>query len=91
VLAESAPGLRIGRNDQDVVEVPPRQDDTALFMPALRLREFSSDFPPAWHDVVQKKSRQWSTTCARWAIVLFIDHGNINRESTQEAHTPKYA
>lgn len=88
--AESAPGLRIGRHDKDVREVPPRTEGTALLMPAMRFSEFSDDFPPAWHDVIQKEDHQYSDACARWAIVLFIDHSKINRECTVAAHTPKY-
>ena len=89
-LAESALGLRIGSHDQDLVEAPPRREGTALFMPAMRLREWLPELKPSWHDVVQRERHAVSDACARWAIVLFIDQGKINRESTIEAHTPKY-
>ncbi len=92
-LAESAPGLRIGKNDKDIKEVPSRDSGSALFMPAMRLRDLSpalAGVSPAWHDVVQKSADTYSDTVARWAIVFFADPSHINRLSTEEAHTPTY-
>jgi len=91
-IAESAPGLRIGKNDLDIKEVPPRQSGTALFMPALRFIEIDPalcEFTPAWHDVIQKSADVYSNGVARWAIVFFADPSSINRLSSKEAHTPK--
>lgn len=92
-LAESAQGLRIGRHDKDIREVPPRDSGSALCMPALRFCELDpslASVAPAWHDVVQRSGDTYSATIARWAIVFFADPSPINRLSTEVAHTPKY-
>ncbi len=92
-LAESAPGLRIGKHDKDLQEVPLRASGTALFMPAMRckdLHEGLANFTPAWHDVIQKSEDTHSDDVARWAIVFFADPSPINRISTIDAHIPKY-
>ena len=90
-LAESAPGLRIGKNDKDLVEVE-HERNHVIFMPAFRFRDLSdnSDFTPTWHDVVQRGEDTYDTDTARWAIVLFADSSHVNRESSEEVHTPKY-
>lgn len=89
-LTESSPGLRTGSNDQDLKEVVHKEGE-ALFMPALHFQTItSSDFPPTWHDVVQRGEDVYSDDIARWAIVFFADYRNASRTITyEEAHTPK--
>lgn len=88
-MAESAPGLRIGKNEQDIKEVL-RNGNMAIFMPAFTFHRDieSEDFTPAWHDVVQKSADTYSENIARWAIVLFADVSSGGSISYEEAHTP---
>lgn len=89
-LAESAPGLRIGRNEETLKEVN-RVDNTVLFMPALRFSEVvPGDFYPAWHDVIQKSDDVYSESAARWAIVFFADTQVENYVTLGEAHTQRH-
>lgn len=89
-LAESAPGLRIGRNQKTLREVRHR-DGQALFMPGLQLyRITSEDFRPAWHDVVQKQASRYqkSGDTVRWAIVFFADTVTKQHTRWEDRHTP---
>lgn len=88
-LAESAPGLRVGRNDKNLKEVK-RVTNTALFMPGLSSDAYVSDsMTPAWHDVVQTGEDILNNTTARWAIVFFADSIIDNDISFEDAHTPR--
>ncbi|MEO5927414.1 MAG: hypothetical protein ABIO72_01800 [Patescibacteria group bacterium] len=88
-LAESAPGLRMGLTDADVRDVV-HAEGQALFMPGLRFQSITSpDFPPTWHDVVQKNEDTFSQDVARWAVVFFADIHGVNQITYEEAHTPK--
>src|SRR3990167_7547937 len=87
-LAESAPGLRIGKSDKDLKEVF-HKNKSALFMPAMDFwRITTPEFTPAWHDVVQKSQNAYNKDVARWAIVFFADISTIKRYTYEEAHTP---
>lgn len=88
-IAESAPGLRIGKNP-DSLRIVERQPDTVLFMPALRASEFHPDIEPAWHDVIQRQEDALNEKVARWAIVFFSDPYWDMGITFEEAHTPKY-
>lgn len=85
-LAESAPGLRIGKNEATLTEVVHR-DQVALFMPAWQLRHITDDrFMPAWHDVVQSSEDVYRPDAARWAIVFFSDAPGVPVPSREESH-----
>ena len=87
-IAESAPGLRIGKSDKDLKEVF-HKNKSALFMPAMDFwRITTPEFTPAWHDVVQKSQNAYNKDVARWAIVFFADISTIKRYTYEEAHTP---
>ena len=89
-LAESAPGLRIGWNPSDVREVE-HLPGYALFMPALGFDEYTSaEFPPTWHEVVQKSEDTYSKDVARWSIVFFAGFTPSKSPSLEETHTPRY-
>ena len=89
-LAESAPGLRIGKNQETLREVE-HKENSALFMPAWNLRKVTSDeFGPAWHDVVQRSGDTLNAETARWAIVFFADPMGMDEISVEETHTPIY-
>ena len=89
-IAESAPGLRVGKDEGTLKEVT-RRGNTAIFMPGFTFAEdVSSDkFTPAWHDVVQKSDNMYNKNVARWAIVLFAD---VKTEgiSYKDTHVPKF-
>jgi hypothetical protein len=89
-MAESAPGLRAGRTEESLRLVE-REDNTAVFMPALTFHKDinSEDFPPTWHDVVQKKEDVIDVGMARWAIIFFADVSSGEKISFEDAHTPK--
>jgi isopenicillin N synthase-like dioxygenase len=89
-IAESAPGLRIGKGPEDIKEVT-REPNTALFFPGLTFNEYTSpEFIPSWHDVIQKEEYILNEQTARWAIVLFNGCWTQRNMSWQEAHDPKY-
>ncbi len=89
-LAESAPGLRMGHDDTDLREVV-HTDGQALFMPGITFREVTSDeYPPTWHDVVQKGEDVYSPEIARWAVVFFAGTTIKRKITYEEAHTPQY-
>ena len=89
-LAESAPGLRIGKSEETLEEVE-HTDGHAVFMPALQLQLFTSEeFTPAWHDVIQKADDKTNEETARWAIVFFVDPVEKIRTRWEDRHTPVY-
>ena len=89
-LSESAPGLRIGKDDRSLEEVV-HTDKTALFFPAVHFDAMTSpELRPAWHDVIQKQEDRYSDSVARWAVVFFADAVEFaGRTKLEEAHTPK--
>lgn len=89
-IAESAPGLRIGKNDASLHELEHREGQ-ALFFADLDFPSFTSEeFQPAWHDVIQKTENRLNDSVARWAIVFFADPIGMRNISFEEAHTQQY-
>lgn len=87
-IAESAPGLRIGKNNETLKEVV-HKDNVALFMPAFQLPAITDmRFRPAWHDVVQSSEDVYRDNAARWAIVFFADTADVPVPTKEESHTP---
>lgn len=87
-IAESAPGLRIGKNEASLKEVE-HKEGAALFMPAYQLYSMTGNkVLPAWHDVVQSSDDVYAENAARWAIVLFADAPGAPVPTKIEAHTP---
>ena len=85
-LAESAPGLRIGRGPESLQKVD-HQEYSALFFPSATFpEEVSGNFHPAWHDVKQREGVQYSEEVTRWAIVLVADMQDTRNISFEEAH-----
>ncbi len=88
-LAESAPGLRIGKDDASLTEVV-HKDGTALFMPGFHFPEMTDGrIPAAWHDVVQASEDTISEDTARWAIVYFVNAYGRRLPTSAEVHAPK--
>ena len=89
-LAESAPGLRMGKNEETLKEVE-HKERHAVFMPGLLFPAITShEFVPAWHDVVQKSTDTHSEDVARWAIVFFADPVQKKKTTWKDRHTPVY-
>jgi isopenicillin N synthase-like dioxygenase len=89
-IAESAPGLRIGKTPETVKEVM-HEPGYGLFFPGISLQEFTNEsFAPSWHDVVQKNEGAYKPGYARWALVLFAGVWEKRVKTWEECHTPQY-
>ncbi len=89
-VAESAPGLRIGKTPETVKEVV-HEKGYGLFFPGAYLPEFTNEtFAPSWHDVVQKDQDAFQAHYARWAVVMFASAWDRQVLSWDACHTPKY-
>lgn len=88
-LAESAPGLRIGKDDASLTELV-HKDRTAIFMPAFHFPELTGGkIPAAWHDVVQASEDTISEDAARWAIVYFVNAPGKQFPTSEQVHRPQ--
>ncbi len=88
-LAESGPGLRIGRTADSLQDIGHHEKEV-LFFPGILFPELTSDeFVPAWHDVVQKSEYAVDDAVARWAIVFFADQFEQRVTSFEDNHTPR--
>lgn len=88
-IAESHPGLRIGKGKGDLEEVSQREGQV-IFFPSFLLYKFSAqDIFPSWHGVVQKKRSENEDVSSRWAIVMFAAPSYIEEKIEGERmHTP---
>lgn len=86
-IAESAPGLRIGKDEAGLAPVV-HQDGTALFFPAIHFSALTEKrIPAAWHDVVQASGDTVSDDAARWAVVYFMNAPGLPFPTGVETHT----
>lgn len=89
-VAESAPGLRIGKTPDTVKEVV-HEDGHGLFFPGIQLEHFTIPaFAPSWHDVMQKDQDAYKPKYARWAVVLFAGAWDGKPTAWADRHTPQY-
>ncbi|HRH24267.1 MAG TPA: hypothetical protein PK109_01595 [Candidatus Paceibacterota bacterium] len=87
-IAESAPGLRIGKDEATLMPVV-HKDRTALFFPAIHFNQLSGGrVPAAWHDVVQASDDAVSEDAARWAVVYFMNAPAMPFPSEFDTHVP---
>lgn len=87
-LAESAPGLRIGKDEASLTPIV-HQDKTAIFMPSFHFSALTDGkILPAWHDVVQASGDTVSSSAARWAVVYFVNAPGLEMPSSKETHVP---
>lgn len=86
-IAESNPGLRIGRGPEDLTLVAHKKDH-AIFMLSSNLRTVIDDeqFVPGWHDVLQMDAHVIGKPFARWALVAFIDAHGVSGLPRTETH-----
>lgn len=87
-IAESGPGLRIGKSPESLVPVHHHADSAILMMASNQAKLLpESPWPPGWHDVVQLDERYLGHPYARWAVVAFIDaHGVDALPKSQTLH-----
>ena len=90
-IAESAPGLRIGRNNSETgilhLEEVSHEEHSAIFFPSYHFPRLTGpEFEPAWHDVTQSSDDQYSEDTARWAIVFFADVYGLPLPSERATH-----
>lgn len=87
-IAESAPGLRIGKDDIHLREVRHRPG-VGLFFPGMSFAQYTDGaFPPSWHDVVQQGSTTFNNEASRWAVVFFCSPPAPNYFDRATVHTP---
>jgi hypothetical protein len=86
-IAESNPGLRIG-SSQDNLQAVEHCSETALFMISSNFQKVmkTDRLLPAWHDVVQLDESKIGQSCARWAIVAFVDGHSVEALPRSETH-----
>ncbi|WP_131783260.1 hypothetical protein [Legionella gresilensis] len=86
-IAESCPGLRIGRNPSDL-KIIKHNPDHAIFMISSNYRKMidNPDLFPAWHDVIQLDENLIGQPFARWALVAFIDAHGVEALPRTETH-----
>ncbi|MBS0184906.1 MAG: hypothetical protein JSS34_00900 [Proteobacteria bacterium] len=86
-IAESCPGLRIGKGPDDL-KIINHQEDHALFMISSNFKKTinTNELSPAWHDVIQCNETQIGQPFSRWAIVAFIDAANVEALDKSETH-----
>lgn len=86
-IAESSPGLRIGKGPTDL-EIVPHEANQAIFMVSSNFKKIidTDELSPGWHDVIQLDKTQLGKPCARWAIVAFIEGHDVEALSRSETH-----
>jgi len=86
-IAESCPGLRIGKGPGDL-EVVDHKEGHTIFMVSSNFKKVldTDDFSPGWHDVIQMNETQIGKPFARWAIVAFIEGANVEALPRSETH-----
>ncbi len=89
-IAESAPGLRIGKTPDTVQDVI-HEEGYGLFFPAIQLEPLTNPhFVPSWHDVIQKDQDTFTSDYSRWAVVLFFAAWDERATTWEDRHKPKY-
>lgn len=92
-IAESAPGLRIGRDENSLKLVQNVPQEAIFFLSSNFNRLVNDDtFDPAWHDVIQLNEAHIGKPYARWALVCFFEAQGmtaISREMTHTCHQEK--
>ncbi|MBP9762810.1 2OG-Fe(II) oxygenase family protein [Patescibacteria group bacterium] len=89
-IAESAPGLRMGKTPDTVKDII-HEPGYGLFFPGINLQDLTDEtFAPSWHDVIQKDVNAFQPGCARWAVVLFAHAWNLSYKTWETCHTPQY-
>ncbi|STX50886.1 Uncharacterised protein [Legionella busanensis] len=86
-IAESCPGLRIGRDPRDL-KIIKHKPNHAIFMLSSNYQKIinTSDLFPAWHDVIQLDENLIGQPFARWALVAFIDGHGVEALPRTETH-----
>lgn len=88
-IAESSPGLRIGRGPKDL-QLVDHKEGHAIFMIASNFKKVmdTDQVTPGWHDVIQLDSTLIGKPYARWAVVAFIEAQGV--EALPRTETRKW-
>jgi isopenicillin N synthase-like dioxygenase len=86
-VAESSPGLRIGRSPEHLKLVE-HEPGNAIFMLSSNFQKVinTDKLSAGWHDVIQMDKTQIGKPFARWAMVAFIDAHGVEALSRTETH-----
>lgn len=86
-IAESGPGLRIGRSPLDL-EIIEHRENQAVFMLSSNFRKIidTEILSAGWHDVVQLDDSKIGKPFARWAIVAFFEGIDVEALPRTETH-----
>lgn len=86
-IAESTPGLRIGKDPSSLKPVEHHENQALFFVSSNYQKLFTTEeICPAWHDVIQLDETQIGKPFARWAIVTFIEAAGVEALSKIETH-----
>jgi len=88
-IAESGPGLRIGK-DPNTLQSVVHKSEEALFMLSSNFKKVIDidTLSAGWHDVIQVDETAIGNPFSRWAIVAFIEAEGV--EALQRTETHKY-
>lgn len=86
-IAESGPGLRIGRTPHDL-ELVEHRPQHAVFMMSSNFKKLidTDEITPGWHDVVQLDDTKIGKPFARWAVVAFIEGIGVEALARKDTH-----
>lgn len=92
-IAESGPGLRIGKRPEDL-EIIQHSEKQAIFMLSSNFKKLidANNLFAGWHDVIQLDDSKIGKPFARWAIVAFIEGSDVEalpRSLTHSWHLPQ--
>ena len=97
-IAESHLGLRIAKDEDSPLELVRRDGDKAAVFVSQGLERAigTSEFPPAWHDIVShtelNSGRTWPAqkaagVCLRFALIYFVNSAEYIDPDKSETHT----
>ena len=87
-IAESAQGLRIGRDEASLRLVKNKPHEAIFFLSSNFNRVVNDEmFYPAWHDVIQLNEEYVGKPYARWAVVCFFEAQGMTAISREMTHT----
>jgi hypothetical protein len=82
-IAESTPGLRIGRDQESLREVAHRDRQALFFLSStFQAQVEATYFHPGWHDVIRKSD----DNTPRWAVVAFFEAPDVAAPSWEATH-----
>lgn len=86
-IAESCPGLRIGKCPE-TLRLVPHDSENAIFMIASNFKKVmdTDTLFPGWHDVIQLDKSLIGKPFSRWAVVVFLEAHGVEALPRSETH-----